>query len=80
MVDLGMRGVDIITGFSGIVVGKCEYLSGCTQLLLVPKVGADGKKPDGEWFDIQRISSDGSDVVTLDNAGNPGCDISAPKY
>ena len=77
---LGSTVVDRVTGFSGIVTGYVTYLSGCNQALVVPKMGRDGKKPDGEWFDEQRLIVDTKrPKVVLDNARAPGFDTAAPK-
>jgi hypothetical protein len=78
--QLGWYATDLITGFKGLVMGRSEYLSGCTQVLLIPsKVNKDGKRPDGEWFDEQRLVREGTKVLVLDNEKTPGADIEAPK-
>ncbi len=51
----GIKARDIVTGFTGTVVGRAEYMTGCEQVLLVPPVGADGKLAEGSWFDVQRV-------------------------
>lgn len=75
---LGRKGKDKITGYVGVVTGCVEYISGCNQLLLVPAVGKDGKVPDAQWFDEQRIDLSGKPIV-LDNSKTPGPDKEAPK-
>ena len=56
MVNLGDKAKDRISGFEGIVIGKAEYLYGCRQVLVAPtKLTKDGKRPDGEWFDEERL-------------------------
>lgn len=52
---LGAQAVDTISGFKGTVTGICRYMNGCTQVLLKPRVGEDGKMPEGEWIDDQQI-------------------------
>lgn len=79
-VQLGASYQDRVTGFKGIAVGRVEYLTGCNQVLLVPKVGADGAHRDSHWFDEQRVERDGTELVTLDNGTTPGADKPAPKY
>lgn len=77
---LGKTVTDKITGFSGIVTGHCEYLTGCSQSLVAPKVGADGKAAESAWFDDQRLSVDeNTPAVKLDNGQTPGADKPAPK-
>lgn len=56
MDKLGLHGTDKITGFKGIVTAKIIYLYGCSQYLLNPPIGKDGKRPEGEYFDEGRIT------------------------
>ena len=80
MIKLGTEVKDKITGFKGIATGRCEYLTGCTQWLIIPtKLTKEGKRPEGEWFDEQRLIIVSKKVITIDNTATPGCDISAPK-
>jgi hypothetical protein len=74
----GMKAKDKITGFSGTVVGRCSYISGCDQLLLAPGVKDDGSFQESHWFDIQRVEMLPGDAVTLDNSETPGPDAAAP--
>ena len=55
--NLGKVGKDRITGFTGIIVGYVQYLTGCNQYLLVPKCkkGEEHTKPQGEWVDDSRV-------------------------
>jgi len=75
---LGAEYRDKITGFKGVCTGYCEYLSGCNQALLIPRVSKDGKSPDGGWYDVQRLERVGKKIVKLDNSETPGCDMAAP--
>ena len=52
--SIGKSFTDSITGFKGVCTGRIEYITGCNQLLLTPKVGEDGVLKDGAWFDEQR--------------------------
>lgn len=77
----GVFGKDVITGFSGYVIGRTEYITGCAQLLLQP-VGKDGKRPEAEWIDEQRVvaaTSSKNRPISLDNSVTPGFDKAAPK-
>lgn len=74
-VELGVGVRDRVTGFAGMVTGICSYISGCTQVLVVPKCGPDGSFRAGEWFDIQRVERDKmGPVLVLDNSATPGPD------
>ena len=77
-VELGKTYRDIITGYSGICIGRCQYITGCDQALLVPPVNPDGVKYDGTWFDVQRLKDTGAEKIELDNGKISGSDIQAP--
>jgi hypothetical protein len=78
-VQLGDTVKDRITGFQGVVTGRCEYITGCNQVLVVPKIKSDGSFSESVWFDEQRVDILSEPRVTIDNGANPGCDIPAPK-
>jgi len=75
-IELGWKVKDIITDFEGIVCGIVYYLTGCHQALVSPKVDNEGKRHNGEWFDIQRLERVGNCQVVVDNNQYNGCDIS----
>ena len=77
-IKMGMTVQDKITNFSGIVTGKCQYISGCDQALVIPRVKEDGSYKDGQWFDIQRLVVVSAPEIKLDNGDTPGCDMQAP--
>ena len=54
-VQLGDRARDRVSGFQGIVVGRSEYLIGCTHICLQPEGADDGKLKDSAWFDEPRL-------------------------
>lgn len=77
---LGHTVTDRITGFRGIVTGVVEYISGCNQALVGPPVDKDGKIPDSQWFDVQRLEIDRSvSRIVLDNGNTPGFDRAPPR-
>ena len=77
---IGCTFEDKITGFKGIAVGFTEYISGCNQVLLSPRVDKEGKHQSGCWFDEQRLIKNlRVDKIELDNGTTPGFDIEAPK-
>lgn len=77
--DLGITVQDRVTGFQGVVTGFVQYLTGCNQALVVPRVGPDGAAKDAAWFDVQRLDRVGNDRIVLDNGRTPGCDMAPPK-
>ena len=76
--EMGVTAKDKVTGFVGVITAHTQYISGCSQILLVPTV-KDNKKQDAEWFDEQRCERVGSNQVVLFNDETPGCDVEAPK-
>ena len=46
MIKLGDKVKCKITGFTGIVVAKTEFLNGCIQYNVAPKVTKDNKYPE----------------------------------
>ncbi len=46
---------DKVTSFSGMVIGRAEYMTGCRQYLVQPRGGDPAKKPESEWFDEARL-------------------------
>ncbi len=76
---IGSEVKDRITGFSGVVTGRAEYITGCTQCLVVPRLSADGNYREGQWFDEQRLDPISAVVHKLDNSQTPGPDRAAPK-
>ena len=51
-IELGDLVKDRISGFSGIVTARSEYLNGCISVLVSPtNLDNDGKKIKGIWFD-----------------------------
>ncbi len=79
MIELGMKAKDKVTGFEGIIVGRCRYLTGCDQYGLAP-AAKEGKIEPAQWFDEGRIEVVGQGVTVADVAGlrNGGPNRDAP--
>lgn len=54
-IKLGNKVKCIITNFQGIVTAKCEYINGCVQYLVKPKIEKDRKYPQGTWIDRAQL-------------------------
>lgn len=72
--ELGVIVKDSITGFTGAVTGRADYITGCSQYLVQPK----SKKPDeikgSIWFDEQRLSPIANrKKIVLDNEKPGSC-------
>lgn len=71
MIELGREVQDKVTGFRGIATAKCEYLNGCVQFCVTPKM-IDGKFPDGQYIDIQQLEvvGEGIDISQKPTGGS----------
>jgi hypothetical protein len=78
IIQLGQKAKDVITGFEGVVIGIVAYLTGCKQALIVPRIGKDGKRREGEWFDVDRLEVVQVKPVALPLTSN-GHDAPAPR-
>lgn len=59
MIKLGAWATDKITGFSGIVTGRCDYLYGCRSYEVLPKkLDEEGQPVKPVWFDEKRLDSE----------------------
>ena len=54
-VELGDIAKDSVSGFTGIVIAKTNFLFGCTRIGLKSRELHDGKTIDAEWFDEPQI-------------------------
>ena len=54
-IELGMMVREEITGFSGMVVGRSEWLWGCVTIGVLSGELKDGKPVPEQWFDEGRI-------------------------
>jgi len=55
-IELGCKARDVVTKFTGIVVGRTEWLNGCVRYALQPdKLDKDGKAVESMWVDIEQL-------------------------
>lgn len=54
-VKLGSVARDTITGFTGVLVGKTEWLNGCVRLTIQPKELHEGKPVETITFDVEQV-------------------------
>ena len=51
-IPLGAVVRDAVTGFTGVAIGRTEYLNGCVRVGVQPrKLDKDGKAREIEWID-----------------------------
>jgi len=61
---LGVELKDIVTGFTGIVMGRTDYLTGCNHYGLCPrKLSKEGKLDDWQWLDESRLVPTGKKLL-----------------
>jgi hypothetical protein len=77
--ELGKTVRDRITGFVGVVTGRCQYISGCDQALVQPAVDADQKFVEARWFDVDRLVTDPAVPPVALEITSPGPDRPAPR-
>lgn len=54
-IEMGEKVKDSVTGFCGVVTARTEYMTGCRQYAVTPKVGKGNEARDGQWFDEDRL-------------------------
>lgn len=62
-IQLGAKVKDQITGFTGRATSRIEYITGCVQYGVLPEISADGKYPNVEYIDEQRLEVVGHPVA-----------------
>lgn len=71
-VELGKEVRGRVSGLQGIVTSRSENLYGCNRYYVQPRVGTDGKVPDGWWTDEMDLEVVGAGVTrTPANTGGP---------
>jgi len=88
-IEMGATYRDVISGFEGVVTAKCEYMTGCDQVVLKPRgLNEDGTERKGVWFDVEQVERVGDDILVLPNAavqqreqrgGGPQKDAPTPR-
>lgn len=68
MIQLGQKVKDVVTGYTGTTVAKIEFLNGCTQFLVLPKMvapkkGENPEYPGGTYVDVEQLVVVGSGAV-----------------
>jgi len=62
---LGAKYRDKITGYEGVAVARCEYLSRCVHVELERGSSEKGKEgtPESTWFDEERLDRVDAPVI-----------------
>jgi hypothetical protein len=63
---------DKVTGFTGVILGRTDYATGCLQYgVLSQKLAKDGKPSEWVWFDETRLILTGKKIQPLTKIGGP---------
>lgn len=81
-VSLGSKARDKITGLTGIVIARTEWLNGCRRITIQPQELKDGKPIDSCCFDEQQIEvlEESTMMAPATQPGGPMPSPSRPSY
>lgn len=80
-IQLGNIVRDTVTDLVGTATSRVEYLNGCIQYAVLPKVGADNKIPEAYYIDHQRLEFvDDGVAVKRSPTGGPQRDTPSASY
>ena len=68
--ELGDMVKDVVTGFSGAITGRSEFITGCRQYSVTSRTLQSGNTKQG-WFDEDRLVQTKGEKVKL-KTNNPG--------
>lgn len=80
--ELGATLRDVISGFTGVVMARTEYFTGCDHYGLCPRELKDGKPVDWQWIDatqLELVKEKGVVLRESRKAGTSGPFPSAPQ-
>jgi len=60
---LGVKVMDKVTGYKGVVTSISFDLFGCIQAVVTPEAGEAGKQEESRWFDVARLKVTGKKPV-----------------
>ena len=75
---LGQEVKDRITDFQGIVTGTVQYITGCEQALVQPRMKLSGDFVESRWFDQDRLEVIEAKPISL-KVTAAGPDRQAPR-
>lgn len=81
--EVGVQAKDKLTGYKGLITGRCDYITGCNQYLLQPKGKNNAEYPKSTWFDENRIEVLKSKKIKLETGtsikDNGACESAPTK-
>jgi hypothetical protein len=78
-IKLGSKVKDKVTGFKGTVTARIEYLNGCIQYCVMPKVAKDNKAVEGQYIDVEQLEIEGTGLKIKSKPGG-GPQRDCPKH
>ena len=83
---MGAEVKDTITGFRGVITGRAQFITGCDQYSVLPRLNTVKKSssmPENQWIDEVRLElvekGEHLDPTKYKKSGKqPGCDQSPP--
>lgn len=81
-IKLGQKVRDKVTGFEGVAISRVEYLNGCIQFCVKPRVDKDGKDQDGQYVDEAQLEvvKEPKAAVKKSDTGGPSANAPRPYY
>ena len=78
--ELGQSVKEKVTGFTGIITGRAQYITGCNQYCIQPASEKGDKYPDAHWSDEGRLEkTEGKFIDPSELTGDEdGCDSPHP--
>jgi len=76
----GKKAVDLVTGFTGTVTSRVEYLNGCIQYAVKPRVDKDGKMPDSMYIDEEQLEILDEKPVKIKSVPTGGPQADCPSH
>ena len=77
---LGEKVKDAVTGFKGTITSRIEYLNGCLQYCVEPKVGKEGKKMDHQYIDEGQLELIDGKSMRASRSGPQGLMPNTPDH
>ena len=70
---LGVMARDRFTGFTGLIVARCQWITNCNTYALKPRELKDGQPADRVWFDEPEIevTSEQEEMTPQQDNGGP---------
>ena len=79
-IELGDTVKDKVTGFTGVATSRVEFLNGCIQYGVKPKVSKDNVQPEVEYIDEEQLLISKIKRVKVDGKRTGGMQTDTPKY